>query len=68
MTFLTKEFFLISTKIALFMGIPILYYIFEYPSNTLMDVTWVISFAMLTKDVILKIFLKKKYCDIGKEE
>ncbi|MEA3491283.1 MAG: hypothetical protein U9R27_05220, partial [Campylobacterota bacterium] len=60
----TKELFLISTKIILFVGIPVLYYLFDYPPNTLMDITWVISFAMLTKDVIMKIFLKRKYCDI----
>lgn len=67
MTYSTKELFLIFTKILLFIGIPVLYYLFEYPPNTLMDITWVISFAMLTKDVILKLFLRRKYCDINEE-
>jgi len=64
MTYTNKDRFLIFTKLLLFLGIPTLYYLFDYPPNTLMDITWVISFAMLTKDVILRIFLKGQYCDI----
>lgn len=68
MNYPTKELLLIFTKLLLFIGIPVLYYLFDYPPNTLMDITWVISFAMLTKDVILKLFLRRKYCDINIEE
>jgi hypothetical protein len=68
MTYTNKDRFLIFTKLILFLGIPVLYYLFDYPPNTLMDITWVISFAMLTKDLLLKIFLKGQYCDIDGEK
>jgi len=51
-------------KWLIFIGLPILYYGLDYKQNTIMDVLWVYSFALITKDFIMKVVLKKKYCEI----
>jgi len=45
-------------------GLPILYYGLDYKENIIMDVLWVYCFALITKDFIMIVVLKKKYCDI----
>ena len=52
------------TKYIIFISVPALYYGVGYEENILMDLAWVYSFAQLTKDFIMKILLKKKYCEI----
>jgi len=45
-------------------GLPILYYGLDYKENIIMDVLWVYCFALITKDFIMIVVLKKRYCDI----
>jgi len=47
-----------------FIGLPILYYGLDYKENIIMDVLWVYCFALITKDFIMIVVLKKRYCDI----
>ena len=51
-------------KWIIFIGLPILYYGLEYKQNIIMDVLWVYCFALITKDFIMRVVLKKRYCDI----
>ena len=51
-------------KWLIFIGLPILYYGLDYKQNMIMDVLWVYCFALITKDFIMRVVLKKKYCDI----
>ena len=51
-------------KWIIFIGLPILYYGLDYKQNIVMDILWVYSFALITKDFIMRVVLKKKYCDI----
>ena len=55
-------------KWIVFIGVPILYYIVEYQQNILMDIAWVYTFALLTKEFIMKVLLKEKYCEIDLKE
>jgi hypothetical protein len=48
----------------LFIAVPILYYIIGYKPNIILDIIWVYSFAVITKDFIMKVILKKKYCEV----
>ena len=50
--------------ILIFISIPIYYLILNGESNIIFDFIWIIIFAQLTKEFILKIVFKKKYCDI----
>ena len=49
----------------LLVAIPILYLIINIETNIILDILWVISFAQLTKEFIVKILFKKRYCDIS---
>ena len=51
-------------KWLIFIGLPILYYGLDYKQNIIMDVLWVYCFALITKDFIMRVVLKKRYCDI----
>jgi len=56
--------FFYYVKWIIFIGLPILYYGLEYKQNVIMDVLWVYCFALITKDFIMRVVLKKRYCDI----
>jgi len=56
--------FFYYVKWIIFIGLPILYYGLDYKQNIIMDVLWVYSFALITKDFIMRVVLKKKYCEI----
>ena len=56
--------FFYYVKWFIFIGLPILYYGLDYKQNTIMDLLWVYSFALITKDFITRVVLKKKYCEI----
>jgi len=51
-------------KYIILIGWPILLYGLDYKSNIIMDLLWVYSLALMTKDFILKFIFKKRYCDI----
>jgi Zn-dependent protease len=51
-------------KWIIFIGLPILYFGLDYKQNIIMDILWVYCFALITKDFIMRVVLKKKYCDI----
>jgi hypothetical protein len=46
-------------------GLPILYYGLAYKQNMVMNVLWFYSFALIVKDFIVMVVLKRKY---GEEE
>lgn len=50
-------------KYIILIGWPLLLYGFGYEPNIIMDLLWVYSLALMTKDFILKFVLKKKYCN-----
>jgi hypothetical protein len=52
-------------KWIIFIGLPILYYGLDYKQNVIMDVLWVYCFALISKDFIMRVVLKRKYCDIN---
>ena len=56
--------FFYYVKWIIFIGLPILYYGLDYKQNVIMDVLWVYCFALITKDFIMRVVLKKRYCDI----
>ncbi len=56
--------FFYYVKWFIFIGLPILYYGLDYKQNSIMDLLWVYSFALITKDFIMIFVLKKKYCEI----
>ena len=56
--------FFYYVKWLIFIGLPILYYGLDYKQNIIMDVLWVYCFALITKDFIMRVLLKEKYCDI----
>ncbi len=56
--------FFYYVKWIIFIGLPILYYGLDYKQNTIMDVLWVYCFALITKDFIMRVVLKKKYCEV----
>jgi len=51
-------------KYIILIGWPLLLYGLEYKPNIIMDLLWVYSLALMTKDFIVRFVLKKKYCDI----
>jgi Zn-dependent protease len=51
-------------KWLVFIGLPILYYGLDYKQNIIMDILWVYCFALITKDFIMRVILKKRYCNI----
>lgn len=51
-------------KYFILIGWPILLYGLDYKPNIYMDILWVYCLALMTKDIIMKFVLKKKYCDI----
>jgi len=60
--------FLDIAKWILFLAVPTLYYGVGVEENIFMDIVWVFSFAQLTKDFIMKVLLKEKYCEIPQTE
>ena len=54
-------------KYIILIGWPLLLYGLEYKPNIIMDLLWVYSLALMTKDLIFKFVLKKKYCDINSD-
>ena len=56
--------FFYYVKWLIFIGLPILYYALDYKQNMIMNILWVYCFALITKDFIMRVVLKKKYCDI----
>ncbi|SFV54593.1 hypothetical protein MNB_SV-14-1578 [hydrothermal vent metagenome] len=52
--------FFYYVKWVIFIGLPILYYGLDYKQNIIMDVLWVYCFALITKDFIVRVVLKKK--------
>jgi hypothetical protein len=56
--------FFYYVKWVIFIGLPILYYGLEYKQNVIMDILWVYCFALITKDFIMRVVLKKRYCNI----
>jgi len=50
-------------KWLVFIGLPILYYGLDYKHNTVMDVLWVYCFVLISKDLIVRVIFKEKYCD-----
>ncbi len=56
--------FFYYVKWLIFIGLPILYYGLDYKQNMIMDILWVYCFALISKDFIMRVVLKKKYCDI----
>jgi len=53
-------------RLIILIGVPVLYYVFHARQNIIIDVLWLYAFAMLSKDFIMKVILKKKYCSIDK--
>jgi len=51
-------------KYIILIGWPILLYGLEYKPNMIMDLLWVYCLALMTKDFIVRVILKKKYCTI----
>jgi len=51
-------------QIILIFCIPFLYMILKIEPNMILDLLWIISFAQLTKEFIVKIVLKKRYCKL----
>jgi len=60
--------FLEIAKYLLFLGVPLFYYGVGIQENILLDIAWVYAFAQLTKDFIMKVLLKEKYCEIDLEK
>ncbi|SFV50922.1 hypothetical protein MNB_SV-3-718 [hydrothermal vent metagenome] len=52
-------------KYIILIGWPLLLYGLEYKANIIMDILWVYSLALMTKDIIMKFVFKKRYCDSG---
>ena len=50
-------------KYIILIGWPLLLYGLEYKPNIIMDLLWVYCLALMTKDIIYKFVLKKRYCD-----
>ncbi len=50
-------------KWIIFLGLPILYFALDFKPNIILDVLWIYSFALITKDFIMRFVLKKRYCD-----
>ena len=50
-------------KYIILLGWPLLLFGLEYKPNIIMDILWVYCLALMTKDIIFKFVLKKKYCD-----
>jgi hypothetical protein len=50
-------------KYIILIGWPLLLYGLEYKPNIILDILWVYSLALVTKDIIFKFVLKKSYCD-----
>ena len=67
MKHLLKEFygagiiFFYYIKWLIFIGLPILYYGLDYKHNTVMDILWAYCFALIIKDFIVSVVLKKKF-------
>lgn len=57
--------FFYYSKYFILIGWPILLYGLEYKPNLIMDLLWVYSLALMTKDLIMKFVFKKRYCESG---
>ncbi len=54
-------------KYIILIGWPLLLFGLDYKPNIIMDLLWVYSLALMTKDIIVRFVLKKKYCDINSD-
>jgi len=52
-------------KYIILIGWPILLYALDYKPNIIMDLLWVFSLALMTKDLIHRFIFKRRYCDIN---
>ncbi len=50
-------------KWIIFLGLPILYFGLDFKPNIILDLLWIYSFALITKDFIMRFIFKKKYCN-----
>jgi len=48
-------------KWLILIGLPILYFGLEYKSNMVMNILWFYSLALVIKDFVYLVILKKKY-------
>ena len=48
-------------KWLVFIGLPLLYYGLDYKHNTVMDILWLYCAALILKDFIFAVVLKKKH-------
>jgi len=48
-------------KWLILIGLPILYYGLEYDSNLIMNILWCFSLALVVKDFVYLVVLKKRY-------
>ncbi len=55
--------FLNIAKWLVLVGVPILYYGLKLQQNIIVDLMWVYAFAMISKDFVMKIILKERYCE-----
>ena len=52
-------------KWLIIIGLPILYYALDYKQNMIMNILWIYCFALIIKDFVVMVILKKRY---GEEE
>jgi len=52
-------------KYLILIGYPVLIYQMGYKPSIYIDILWVYSLALMTKDIIFKFVLKRSYCDSG---
>ena len=57
--------FFYYVKWLIFIGLPILYYGLDYKQNMIMNFLWFYCFALIIKDFLMIVILKKRY---GEEE
>jgi len=57
--------FFYYVKWLIFIGLPILYYGLDYKQNMIMNFLWFYCFALIIKDFVMIVILKKRY---GEEE
>jgi hypothetical protein len=48
-------------KWLVFLGLPLLYYDLDYKHNSVMDILWIYCSALIFKDFIFAVVLKKKH-------
>ena len=53
--------FFYYVKWLIFIGLPILYYGLDYKQNMIMNFLWFYCFALIIKDFVMIVILKKRY-------